>query len=142
MVGRETQPRTPLSVRPLHADAREPGRAQTEVHPAQLAAGVAAADRDLPAKRAASDIHLNPRPHGVTVSSRLPQPQLDPIPWCSGTRRRPLSDVAPELHVLFAIHHYEIEHAIQVEVDQCRTARAGKGDNAGGRGPLNEPPIV
>src|SRR5437762_7498738 len=73
------------SVRPLHAHLHLRRRTQAEVSPAQLATGVAAADRQLAAQGCLADLHLDPGADRIAVASGLLQANAEPVslPGCT-----------------------------------------------------------
>ena len=72
------------------------GVAEADVDPAELPAGVAAADRDLLDRRAVADARLHPRADGVDVGRRLAQPDGDPRAHRLGPLGIAAADVAPQ----------------------------------------------
>src|SRR5919109_4111254 len=73
LVGPDLHRRALLPVRPGDGDRCGRGLAEAEVDPAQLPAGVATANRDLPALDAVSGGDLHPGADSVAVRAVLPQ---------------------------------------------------------------------
>ena len=75
LVGRDGEPRADLAVRPLDAHLGRRRRPEPDVDPAELAAGVAATDRQLARGRHVADPDLDPGPDRVAVRARLREAQ-------------------------------------------------------------------
>src|SRR5581483_5524183 len=71
LVGAHLEPRPMLAVGPLDADPGAGCRAEPEVDPAELAAGMATADRDLAPERRVPEPDLDPGADRVAVRTRL-----------------------------------------------------------------------
>ena len=91
--------------------------------PAELPAGMAAADRDLPGHGSVADAGFDPRADRIDVRGRLADTHGEPL----ADRLRPLAiapaGVPPQRDVLAPVHDDEVEHAVDIEVDE-RGARA------------------
>ena len=137
----QREPRSRLPVRPSNAKLGSVGAAQSEVDPAELAAGVAAADRHLPLDRPVVGPDLDPGPDRVTIGAGLLEPDGDPVAHRRGLRGVSRPDVPVQADVLAAVHLDDVEHAVEVEVDDGGSAAARERDDAGGFAALAERPV-
>ena len=105
--------------------------AKTEVDPAGLATDVPAAHGDLAPLGLTAGLDLDPRPHGVWVGPGLREPERQPVPHGYGPLGIARADVAPDLGRLTEVHPDDVQHPVQVQVDDGRAAGAGEVDQAG-----------
>ena len=118
------------------------GVSETDVDPAELTAGVTAADGDLVHERALTDPHLHPRSDGVDVGRRLAEPHGDPVAHRCRFVAIAGADVAPHRDRFLAVDDDEVEQPVEVEVDEGAAARPLVADDAGRLGAFDERPVV
>ena len=106
--------------------------------PAQLPAGVTAADGHLVDRRAIADARLDPRPDGVDVGSRLEQAHGDPRSHRLRTGGVAAAGVPPHRHRRGPVDHHEIEQAVEVEIDEGGATCTVVADDPGVLGALGE----
>ena len=90
------QPGTGLTARPDDADVRADGGPDTEVHPAELPSGVAAADGELASQGPVADADLDPCADRVRIRSALGDPEREPVAHGARIRCVAAADVAPQ----------------------------------------------
>ena len=91
--------------------------------PAELAAGMAAADGQLTPPRRAARPELDDRADRVDVRRRLPDPERDPVGRAL-VAALDRADVAPQAHRRAVRRLDKVESAVDVEVDERRPAAA------------------
>ena len=79
--------------------------------PAQLAAGVPAADGDFAAHDVVAIIDFQPSANGIAVGAVLMQRDFDKV-------TRIWRHILPDLHIVPAVHDQKIDFAIQIEIGQ------------------------
>ena len=137
-VGVDGRPGPGLAVGPVHPELGPIGIPEPDVDPAELPAGVTAADGDLVDGRAIADPRLDPRADGVDVRARLVQAHRRPRAHRLGCVGVAPSDVAPQRDRRVAVDDDEVEQPVEVEVDEGGASRPLVADDPGGLGPLDE----
>src|SRR2546426_2396867 len=93
LIGADPRPRARRAVRPQDAHVGLARRAEPDVDPAELAAGMPATDRQLTPHDRVADANLEPGTDRVPVRARLLRPDGEPV--CGRCRGVADSEVAP-----------------------------------------------
>ena len=101
------------------------------MQPPDLPAGVPAPDRDLAGDRAVANLYVDPSTDRVDVRRRLVQTNIDPIAGNRRVKGVATPHVSPHRRTRLAVHDDEIEHPIEVEIDERRPAGAVVADDSG-----------
>ena len=141
LVGIDRKPRALLTIGPgdTHLGAR--GRPEAHVQPAELAADVPTADRQLMPDGDVADPHVDPRADRVAVRARLLDLEHEPMAHRGRRVGRPCSDISPDDGIGSVVDLDEVEQAVEVEVGQRRAAPPIESQDAGPIGRLDEGPV-
>ena len=101
------------------------------MHPAEVAAGMATANRQLLANHALAEVDLDPGADGVDVAAALAQAQLQPVAHRQRLVGRAGTDVAPQLGLVPAVDDDHVQQAVAVQVNQHAAAAAPNAGDAG-----------
>src|SRR5437773_976906 len=121
LIGADPRPRPRRAVRPQDAHVGPARRTESNVDPAELAAGMPATDRQLTAHRRVTDPDLEPGTDRVAVRARLLRAEGEP----AGGRCRgcvPYAEVPPDPRRRPQVDLDEVEQAVEVEVGEGRPA--------------------
>ena len=131
----------PLAVRPFDADLGALGGAEADMDEAGLARGVAAADGNGARHGVVAGLDRDARADGVAVGVGLSELDLQPV----AERHVPPSgagaEIAEEADRRLAVDHDEVEHAVEIEVDERGAASALRRGDAGLSADLGEGPV-
>src|SRR2546422_953879 len=105
-----------LATRPRHADVSSGRIPEAKMDPAELAAGMATADRELAPLDPIADAYLHPCPDRVRVRSGLDDAQREPVAHRARFEGVAATDVPPEAHRRPVVDLDQVEHPVEVEV--------------------------
>src|SRR5207245_11743007 len=127
-----------LAAWPRHADVGPVRRPQAKMDPAELAAGMAAADRELAPLDPIADAYLRPCPDRVRVRPWLHDVQGEPVAHRARSGGLAATDVPPEAYRRPVADLDQVEHPVEVEVGQRGSPPPVEADDAGRVGGLAE----
>src|SRR4051794_9885787 len=114
LVGSDVDRRADLAVGPFDADVGVRRGPEADMRPAELAPGVAAADRQLAALDGRAEPDLEPRPDRIAVRTRLGETQPEPVAERRRRRGGSRADVAPDPGRRTEVDLDEVEQAVEI----------------------------